>query len=207
LKPANLIVCERGGDGDVAKVLDFGLVKGVDAKDAAPTPGGGGLTGTPLYMAPEAITAPDGVDARSDLYAVGAVAYFLLTGGAPFRAATVAEVCAHHVHSMPERPSIRLGRPVPADLEAVVLRCLAKSPADRFADAAALGKALHACIEGQRWGQDEARAWWGEHGAGLRARRDERRAERAGSKPTPFEAGTQVAIDVHGRAGALSQPS
>jgi serine/threonine-protein kinase len=207
VKPANLIVCERGGDGDIAKVLDFGLVKGVDAKDAAPTSGGGGLTGTPLYMAPEAITAPDGVDARSDLYAVGAVAYFLLTGGAPFRAATVAEVCAHHVHSMPERPSMRLGRPVPADLEAVVLCCLAKSPADRFADAAAVGKALHACIEGQRWGQDEARAWWGEHGARLRARRDERRAERAGSRPTPFEAGTQVAIDVHGRAGALSQAS
>jgi serine/threonine-protein kinase len=207
VKPANLIVCERGGDGDIAKVLDFGLVKGVDAKDAAPTSGGGGLTGTPLYMAPEAITAPDGVDARSDLYAVGAVAYFLLTGGAPFRAATVAEVCAHHVHSMPERPSMRLGRPVPADLEAVVLRCLAKSPADRFADAAAVGKALHACIEGQRWGQDEARAWWGEHGARLRARRDERRAERTGSRLTPFEAGTQVAIDVHGRAGALSQAS
>jgi serine/threonine-protein kinase len=153
-------------------------------------------------MAPESITAPDGVDARSDLYAVGAVAYYLLTGGPPFRAATVAEVCAHHVHSMPERPSIRLGRPVPADLETVVLRCLAKSPADRFADAATLGKALHGCIEGQPWGQDEARAWWEEHGARLRARRDERRAERAGSRPTPFEAGTQVAIDVHARVGA-----
>jgi eukaryotic-like serine/threonine-protein kinase len=207
VKPANMIICERGGDGDVAKVLDFGLVKGIDAKDAAPTSGSAGLTGTPLYMSPESITAPDGVDARSDLYAVGAVAYFLLTSGPPFRAATVAEVCAHHVHSVPERPSARLGRPVPADLEAVVLRCLAKSPTDRFADAATLGRALRGCIEGQRWGQDEARAWWSEHGAGLRARRDERRAERARSKPTPFEAGTQVAIDVHGRAGAPSEPN
>jgi serine/threonine-protein kinase len=207
VKPANVMVCERGGDGDVAKVLDFGLVKGIDAKDAAPTPGGGGLTGTPLYMAPESITAPDGVDARSDLYAVGAVAYFLLTSGPPFRAATIAEVCAHHVHTVPERPSVRLGRPVHAGLEAVVLRCLAKSPDDRFADAAALGKALRGCIEGSPWGQDEARAWWAEHGGRLRARRDQRRAERAGSKPTPFEAGTQVTIEVHGRAGALSQPS
>jgi len=200
VKPANMIVCERGGDGDVAKVLDFGLVKGIDTKDEAAPTGGAVLTGTPLYMAPESITAPDGVDGRSDLYAVGAVAYFLLTSGPPFRAATVAEVCAHHVHTVPERPSVRLGRPLPAGLEAVVLRCLAKSPADRFADAATLGRALHGCIEGQRWGQDEARAWWSEHGARLRARRDERRAERAGSEPTPFEAGTQVAIEFHGRA-------
>jgi hypothetical protein len=201
VKPANMIVCERGGDGDVAKVLDFGLVKGIDAKDGAPTPGGGGLTGTPLYMAPESITAPDDVDARSDLYALGAVAYFLLTGGAPFRAATIAEIYAHHVHTAPERPSVRLGGPIPAALEAVVLRCLAKNPADRFPDAATLGDALRDCTEGPGWRQVEARAWWGEHGGRLRARRDERRAERAGSKPTPFEAGTQVAVDVHGRAG------
>jgi len=96
---------------------------------------------------------------------------------------------------------VRLGAPVPADLEAVVLRCLAKNPADRFADAAALGTALRGCIEGPRWGQAEASAWWAEHGARLRARRDERRTERAGSKPMPFEAGTQVAVDAHGRAG------
>jgi serine/threonine-protein kinase len=203
VKPANMIVCERGGEGDVAKVLDFGLVKGIDAKDASPHQGEGGLTGTPLYMAPESITAPDHVDARSDLYAVGAVAYFLLTGGPPFRAATVAEVCAHHIHTLPEPPSVRLGGPVPADLEEVVLRCLAKSPADRFADAATLGEAFHGSIEGSRWSQAEARAWWAEHGGRLRARRDKRRGERDEGKPTPFEAGTQVDIDVHGRLGAL----
>ena len=97
---------------------------------------------------------------------------------------------------------MRLGAPVPADLEAVVLRCLAKSKADRFADAASLGMALRGCIEGPRWGQAEARAWWAEHGARLRARRDERRAERAENKPTPFEAGTQVAIDLRRRPAA-----
>jgi hypothetical protein len=203
VKPANMIVCERGGDGDVAKVLDFGLVMGIDATAVAAPGDGAGLTGTPLYMAPESITAPNDIDARSDLYAVGAVAYFLLTGGPPFRAATVVEVCAHHVHSQPERPSVRLGSPVPANLEALVLRCLAKSPADRFANAAALGEALHRCTDGSRWGQVEARAWWEEHGAPLRARRDGRRAERAGSRPTPFEAGTQVAVDIHGRAARL----
>ncbi len=199
VKPANMILCERGGVGDVAKVLDFGLVKGVDAQEAPARPGENGLTGTPLYMAPESITAPDDVDARSDLYALGAVAYFLLTGGPPFRAATVVEVCAHHVHTVPERPSARLGGPVPAALEAVVLRCLAKSPADRFCDAAALGEALRDCTDGPPWGQVEARAWWAEHGSRLRTRRDERRAERAGSKPAPFEAGTQIAVEIHGR--------
>ena len=203
VKPANMIVCERGGEGDVAKVLDFGLVKGIDAKEPAGPPGAGGLTGTPLYMAPESITAPDGVDARSDLYAVGAVAYFLLTGGAPFRAATVAEIYAHHVHTVPERPSLRLGAPIPADLEEVVLRCLAKSPGDRFQDAASLGEALRGCTEGPPWRPVDARAWWVEHGGRLRARRDERRVERAGSRPIAFEAGTQVAVDVHGRAGPV----
>jgi serine/threonine-protein kinase len=199
VKPANMIVCQRGGDGDVAKVLDFGLVKVINTKDTAAPAGEGGLTGTPLYMAPESITAPDDVDARSDLYAVGAVAYFLLTGGPPFRGATVVEVCAHHVHTVPERPSMRLGGPVPADLEAVVMRCLAKSPADRFSDAAALGEALRGCTDGSRWSKADARAWWSEHGARLRARRDARRTERTESKPTPFEVGTTVAIDVHGR--------
>ncbi len=204
VKPANMIVCQRGGDGDVAKVLDFGLVKGIDTKDAGSTLGGEGvLTGTPLYMAPESITTPGKVDARSDLYAVGAVAYFLLTGGPPFGGATVVEVCAHHLHTEPERPSVRLGGPVPADLEAVVLRCLAKNPADRFADAGALGDALRRCAGAPQWSQVEACAWWEEHGARLRARRDGRRLERAGSKPTPFEAGTTVAIDVHGRAAPL----
>jgi serine/threonine-protein kinase len=199
VKPANMIVCERGGDGDVAKVLDFGLVKGVDA-DASARPVEGALTGTPLYMAPEAITTPGAVDARSDLYAVGAVAYFLLTGGPPFRGATVVEVCAHHVHTVPDRPSVRLGAGVPVELEAIVLRCLAKRPADRFNDAAALREALRGCVEGAPWNQSTARAWWAEHGARLRARRDARRAERMGSKPTPFEAGTTVAIDAQSRA-------
>jgi eukaryotic-like serine/threonine-protein kinase len=199
VKPANMIVCERGGEGDVAKVLDFGLVKGIDAKKESVPSGDGELTGTPLYMAPESITAPEEVDARSDLYALGAVAYFLLTGGPPFRAATVVEVCAHHIHTVPDRPSVRLGRPVPADLEAVVLRCLAKSPADRFEDAAALGQALRGCTEGALWNQAVARAWWVEHGRGLRTRRDERRSERVENKSTPFRAGTQVAIDVQSR--------
>jgi len=198
VKPANVIVSERGGEGDVAKVLDFGLVHGLDAREAQAqaeeVP-----TGTPLYMAPESITSPNEVGAHSDLYAVGAVAYCLLTGRPPFQAATVVELFAHHLHTIPERPSLRLRRPVPGDLEAVVLRCLAKSPADRFDDAATLGEALRSCTEGPPWNQAAAHAWWTEHGAGLRARRDARRAERNDSKPTPLEAGTLVAIDVHSR--------
>jgi serine/threonine-protein kinase len=198
VKPANVIVSERGGEGDVAKVLDFGLVHRLGAPET-PARGGEVPTGTPLYMAPESITSPSKVGVHEDLYAVGAVAYCLLTGEPPFRAATVVELCAHHVHTTPQRPSLRLRRPVPAGLEAIVLRCLAKSPADRFADAATLGDALRGCTEGAPWNQTAARAWWAEHGAGLRALRDSRRAERMDSKPTPFEAGTQVTIDVHSR--------
>jgi hypothetical protein len=103
---------------------------------------------------------------------------------------------------VPERPSARLGGPVPVALEAVVLRCLAKRPADRFADAATLGEALRGCTQGPRWSQAGARAWWTQHGGRLRARRDERRAERAESKPTPLSGGAQVVVDAHGRGQA-----
>jgi hypothetical protein len=103
------------------------------------------------------------------------------------------------VHTVPERPSVRLGSAVPLDLEAIVLRCLAKIPADRFGDAATLRVALRGCTDGATWTQSTARAWWAEHGAGLRARRDARRAEGIERKPTPFEAGATVAIDVRAR--------
>jgi len=103
--------------------------------------------------------------------------------------------------ALPARRVVFILEQICGALEAVVLRCLAKRPAERFADAATLGEALRDCTEGPRWDQAEARAWWAEHGARLRARRDERRVDRAGSKPTPFEAGTQVAVDARGRAG------
>src|SRR6185295_7910123 len=131
VKPANIMICERGGT-PLVKVFDFGLVKKID--------GGGeqialtnvnAITGTPLYKAPESITRPDDVDARIDIYALGAVGYFLLTASPPFDARTIVEVYGHHLHSVPEPPSARLGRHVPAKLESLILGCLAKDPDQR----------------------------------------------------------------------------
>ena len=109
------------------------------------------ITGTPLYIAPETLTAPETVDARADLYALGAVGYWLLTGTHVFGGKSIVEVCAHHLHSVPDPPSTRLGAPVAPDLEAVLLACLAKRPEDRPASAHVLRERLRACAAAGRW--------------------------------------------------------
>jgi serine/threonine-protein kinase len=162
VKPANIILCQRGGVADVVKVVDFGLVKRFEttandvtmASTAATT-----LVGTPLYMAPESVTGQGHVDARSDLYALGAVAYLLLTGTPVFQGRTVVEMYAHHLHTMPVPPSQRLGRAVPAELERLVLQCLAKSPDDRPPSARALGRAL-ALTGIVGWTEEAGAIWW-----------------------------------------------
>jgi len=163
IKPANVALCERAGVHDVVKVLDFGLVKELGTEVGATATAT--LTGTPLYLAPEAITSPDAVDARTDLYALGAVAYYLLTGTHVFGGTTIVEVCSHHLSRAPEPPSARLGAPVPRDLEAIVLRCLAKAPADRYPSARSLHEALLACGEAEDWTEEDAAGWWRENGA------------------------------------------
>lgn len=164
VKPANIILCERGGMPDVAKVVDFGLVKRFEARaddmTMAAVTAPHTLMGTPLYMAPEAITGDSHVDARSDLYALGAVGYFLLTGTPVFQAKTIVEVCAHHLHTDPEPPSVRLGQTLPSDLERVILQCLAKSPDDRPGDARTLSRTLAMCAHESPWSEDEAEDWW-----------------------------------------------
>lgn len=130
VKPANVVLCDRGGVKDTVKVFDFGLVKDVASADAAAT-AAATILGTPLYMAPEAIVAPETVGASADLYALGAVGYFLLTGAPPFDGRSVVEVCSRHVHEAPVPPGERLGRALPAALEELVLRCLAKRPEER----------------------------------------------------------------------------
>jgi serine/threonine-protein kinase len=169
IKPANIILCERGATPDVAKVLDFGLVKRIEGtsddtlKSAVNT-----ITGTPLYLAPEAILTPDKVDGRSDLYALGCVGYWLLTGAHVFDAATVVEICGMHVHTAPTPPSARLGRAVPADLEGAIMRCLAKSADQRPKDASALFDELRMCAETTPWNVTAARRWWSESGRQLK---------------------------------------
>jgi serine/threonine-protein kinase len=158
VKPENIILCERGGIPDVAKVVDFGLVRDLErAADASRT---NVVQGTPLYLSPEAITAPDRVDGRGDLYALGAVGYFLLTGQHVFSGATLVEVCSHHLHTLPVPPSERLGQALPAALEALVLACLEKDPARRPASASALRSRLGELAEADPWSEEAARVWW-----------------------------------------------
>ncbi|HMI88073.1 MAG TPA: serine/threonine-protein kinase [Polyangiaceae bacterium] len=143
IKPANIFLCDGGEMQDTVKVLDFGLIKefGQNARDAAETDVNA-IVGTPTYLAPEAVTAPETMDGRSDLYAVGALGYFLLTGVPPFSGKTVLEVCCQHLHSVPVPPSARARASIPAELERLILSCLAKSPDARPRDAAALQSAL-----------------------------------------------------------------
>ena len=169
IKPANIILNRRGGESDVVKVLDFGLVKAVDAGKTAGLTSANAVLGTPLYLSPEAVEAPDTIDARSDLYAVAAVGYYLLTGTPVFSGKSVVEICMNHVHMPPTRPSERLGKPVSADLEAALLKGLEKRRDDRYATARAFAEALLACTSARAWTARDAAAWWTTHAPGGKA--------------------------------------
>jgi eukaryotic-like serine/threonine-protein kinase len=157
IKPANLFLSNPPRRPDHLTVLDFGLAtqfSGDPSQSAA-----GEIRGTPLYMAPETIRDATRADERSDVYALGAVAYFLLTGTPPFSRKTVVEVCAAHLHAEPEPPSARLGTTISAELEGLVLACLAKTAEQRPRTAAELLERLGA-VAVPRWSADEARSWW-----------------------------------------------
>jgi eukaryotic-like serine/threonine-protein kinase len=158
IKPENIVVGVRGGVPDFIKVLDFGLVKEVSQDDRAGLTAENTLTGTPHYMAPEAILGRT-VDARSDLYAVGCVGYALLTGRPVFDGDSIMQVCAAHVHSEPEPPSL-VRADVPADLEQVLLACLSKDPEGRPVNAEQLADMLSACEHASLWSRERAREWW-----------------------------------------------
>jgi hypothetical protein len=160
IKPANIVLNKRGGQYDVVKLLDFGLVKAVDSRKEIEATSPNMLAGTPMYLPPEAIERPDSVDARSDLYAVGAVGYFLLTGKPVFEGKTIMEVCTQHVRSQPVLPSQRAGRSISGDLEEMILRCLAKSPDDRPQSAKELSELLSNCSAAESWTAANAEAWW-----------------------------------------------
>jgi eukaryotic-like serine/threonine-protein kinase len=167
IKPANIMLNRRGGEPDVVKVLDFGLVKALDdEKQARQT---GGLAGTPLYMSPESIQTPELVDARSDLYAVGAVGYYLLTGQPVFVASTLVELCQQHITSIPDAPSRRIGHPISTELESAILACLEKSRAKRPQTARDLAAMLDRATSVGSWSLEEAEAWWGRHERGQAA--------------------------------------
>jgi hypothetical protein len=160
IKPHNILLTNRGGIADFVKVLDFGLVKARDLPDQVQITGANATLGTPLYMAPEAVRSPSRVDASSDIYSLGAVAYELLTGQTVFCGATVGEVMVRQVQELPEKPSDRMKRPVSADFEALLMKCLEKKPAGRPASAAALEEALGRCAASGAWTRQDAVDWW-----------------------------------------------
>ncbi len=197
IKPANVILCERGGAADVVKVVDFGLVKDLgNTKNEIAVSNVNVLTGTPLYLSPEAITSPESLDGRADLYAVGAVGYFLLTGRTVFEGKTVVEICGHHLHSVPVAPSTRLGKSIEPRLEAAILACLAKAPAQRPASARVLHDTLETIAATEPWTPSMARDAWATHAAlGLRS------GERSGMHGMVgvSRAGPTLAIDLRDR--------
>ena len=163
IKPANIFVSQRGGVFDVAKLLDFGLVKEQTAEPGSETVSSrGSFSGTPLYMSPEQALAYEGVDGRADIYALGAVTYYLLTGKPPLAGKNVIQLLAAHASAEVAPPSTLVAN-VPDDLERVVLRCLEKKADDRFSDAASLAKALDRCACATDWTAEAAATWWREN--------------------------------------------
>jgi serine/threonine-protein kinase len=155
IKPGNVMVCERGGVLDFVKVLDFGLVRVTeDAADGTLTREGT-VTGTPAYLSPEQAGGEGVIDALSDIYSVGALAYFLLTGQPPFAGRSPAKMLAAHLYETPAP----LPADIPPDLAVVVMRCLAKAPVERWPDAASLETAL-AETSAPAWTAHDATAWW-----------------------------------------------
>ena len=160
VKPANILLGPRGGEPDVAKVLDFGLVRTVRIESEITTPGI--MMGTPLFMSPEAMKHPDRVDARSDLYSLGAVAYYLLSSHYVFEGESALDVCGQHMHASP-KPLAALVPGIDPELAKLVLSCLAKDPAERPPSARAICEALSRCPSRGQWTSEMARAWWAHH--------------------------------------------
>lgn len=164
VKPANIYTCRLGREFDFVKVLDFGLVKYDQDESILDTIKSADLTtGTPAYMAPEMASGADPVDRRADLYALGCVGYWLLTGQMVFEADSPLRMLIQHIQALPVPPSIRTGRLVQLDLERVIMRCLEKDPTRRPQSADDLLADLDGVALPHPWDQARARAWWGEH--------------------------------------------
>ena len=174
IKPSNIMLTCQGAVPDTAKLLDFGLVKEFSKTEAGPD-ASDVIAGTPMYLAPESILSAETATPQADLYALGAVGYYLLTGTPVFPSDSIMEVFARHVEEEPEFPSERLGRKLPEDLEYVIMACLAKDPSERPPSAKVLAEMLEACDCGS-WLVEDARLWWDEYGE---AARSESEAEEA----------------------------
>jgi hypothetical protein len=171
VKPSNIMLARRGGADDVVKVVDFGLVKRLQDDDDPETSDTRSIKGTPHYLSPEGVNTPDEVDARSDLYSLGAVGYYSLTGRPVFEGDTVFEVCMQHVQAAPAALSEARGEPIPKELERLILSCLAKRKDDRPESAQALADALDQ-LDLPRWTRADAERWWQRYGSLVEEQRD-----------------------------------
>ena len=171
IKPANIYVCRRGREVDFVKVLDFGLVKhGGEVREESEQLSGATVVagGTPAYMSPEQAVGEADIDGRADLYSLGCVAYWLLTGTAVFAGRTAIETMMMHLNRTPERPSSRIA--VPPELEQIVMACLEKDPELRPASADELADRLAAVRLPGEWTVARARAWWAAHAPAVSGR-------------------------------------
>jgi serine/threonine-protein kinase len=161
IKPANIQVCCMGHYFDYVKVLDFGLVKkeGATAQLEPGLTAPNMVTGTPAYLSPESALG-EPVDRRTDIYALGCVAYWMLTGRYVFPGEGVVQIMARHIHTPPEPPSLYSLYQIPAELDAIILACLAKNPADRPASARELADRLARCEVDDQWSRQHAQLWW-----------------------------------------------
>lgn len=165
VKPSNVMICYREGRADCVKVLDFGLAEHLVASGEF-HPEIELQVGTPEYMAPEVVYAPDRVGPPADIYAVGIVAYFLLTGSLPFEDRDLRALARAHRDMPPLWPSLRTRADIPTDLEDLILKCLAKDPSDRFADGRALLEAVDACRDVGTWSDRASELWWDNYNEG-----------------------------------------
>jgi serine/threonine-protein kinase len=189
VKPSNIMLAWQGGFPDVTKVLDFGLVKNLGKVDDLEKTNTLSIKGTPHYLSPEAIENPQGIDARSDLYSLGAVGYYLLAGQHLFDGKTIIEVCMHHLHSAPPPLTEVCAEELPPGLEELLFACLEKSQSNRPASGEELADALDQLGVG-RWTRAEAEAWWDIFGPEI---------ERAKGPLSPHVTDQTVAIDLDSR--------
>ncbi len=187
IKPSNIMLARQGGVPDVTKVLDFGLVKNLGAIDDLERTNTLSIKGTPHYLSPEAIQDPQGIDGRSDIYSLGAVGYYLLSGRHVFDGKTILEVCMHHLHTKPVPLREVCENEPPVQLEELIFGCLAKSQGDRPASGQELASALDQ-LDVPQWSRADAEGWWKAHGSSI-----EQAKEPISSKVT----GKRVAVDLH----------
>jgi eukaryotic-like serine/threonine-protein kinase len=165
IKPSNIFTCRMGLDVDFVKVLDFGLVKamGDGDREATMLTAPDSTTGTPAYIAPEMVRGDRVADHRVDIYTLGCVGYWLLTGRLVFQAPNAIQLLYQHANGTPVAPSQRSELEIPAALDRVILACLAKFPEDRPQSALELSRLLAAAVPDSSWNQERAHRWWDRH--------------------------------------------